>query len=172
MRLFREQGYEATTIEQIAAAAEVAPSTCWRYFPAKEDLVLTDDYDPLIAAALRAQTPGLSPIQAARRAFRQALAGLTEEDLADMRERVALALAVPELRSAALGQFSQASGHLTEMVARQADRPEDDFAVRNLAGAILGVMLSAQLYWASHPGTSLPALLDDALAHLDSGLPL
>jgi AcrR family transcriptional regulator len=35
MRLFREQGYEATTIEQIAAAAEVAPSTCFRYFPAK-----------------------------------------------------------------------------------------------------------------------------------------
>lgn len=171
MRLFREQGYEATTIEQIAAAAEVAPSTCWRYFPAKEDLVLTDDYDPLIAAALRAQPPGLGPIPAARRAFRQALACLTEQDLADMRERAALALAVPELRSAALNQFTQASGHLTEMVARQAGRPEDDFAVRNLAGAILGVMLSAQLYWADHPGASLPALLDDALAHLESGLP-
>jgi hypothetical protein len=89
-----------------------------------------------------------------------------------MRERAALALAVPELRSATLGQFTQASGHITELVARQAGRTEDDFAVRNLAGAILGVLLSAQLYWASHPGTSLPALLDDALAHLESGLPL
>src|SRR5579863_8938910 len=172
MRLFREQGYEATTIEQIAAAAEVAPSTCWRYFPAKEDLVLTDAYDPLITADLRTQPPSLGPIPAVRRAFRQALVGLTEQDLADMRERVALALAVPELRSAALAQFTQASGRITELVARQADLPEDDFAVRNLAGAILGVLLSAQLNWASHPGTSLPALLDDALAHLESGLPL
>ena len=87
IRLFREQGYETTTIEQIATAAEVAPSTCWRYFPAKEDLVLTDNYDPLVAAALRAQPPGLGPVQAACRALSQALAGLTEHDLDDMRER-------------------------------------------------------------------------------------
>jgi AcrR family transcriptional regulator len=36
LRLFREQDHEATTIEQIFEAAEIAPSTCFRYFPAKE----------------------------------------------------------------------------------------------------------------------------------------
>ena len=67
IRLFSEQGYEATTIEQIAEVVEIAPSTFFRYFRAKEDLVLTDEYDPLIIEAFRAQPcrsrsrPGRSP---------------------------------------------------------------------------------------------------------------
>ena len=53
LRPFREQGCEATTIEQIAEAVEISPSTFFRYYGAKEDLVLTDDYDPLIIEACR-----------------------------------------------------------------------------------------------------------------------
>jgi AcrR family transcriptional regulator len=45
LRLFREQGYSVTTIEQIAAAAEISPATFFRYFPTKEDVVLQDDFD-------------------------------------------------------------------------------------------------------------------------------
>jgi hypothetical protein len=47
MRLFEEQGYAATAVDQIAEAAEVSQSTLFRYFPTKEDVVLTDDFDPL-----------------------------------------------------------------------------------------------------------------------------
>src|SRR5580704_2257713 len=43
LRLFREQGYHATTVEKIAEAAEISPSTFFRYFPTKEDLVLQDE---------------------------------------------------------------------------------------------------------------------------------
>src|ERR687886_66340 len=66
LRLFREQGYEATTIEQIAEAAEFSPSTFFRYFPTKEDVVMYDDIDPLLVAAFDAQPGELSPIQALR----------------------------------------------------------------------------------------------------------
>lgn len=42
----------------------------------------------------------------------------------------------------------------------------------SVAGAILGVMISAEFWWVEHPGSDLIALLDDALAQLQAGLPL
>ncbi len=61
LRLFREQGYQATTVEQIAAAAEVSPSTFFRYFPTKEDVVLQDDMDTRLVEAFARQPPDLAP---------------------------------------------------------------------------------------------------------------
>jgi AcrR family transcriptional regulator len=57
LRLFGEQGYQRTTVEQIAAAAEVSPSTFFRYFPTKEDLVLQDDMDTRMVEAFGRQPP-------------------------------------------------------------------------------------------------------------------
>src|SRR5689334_23855993 len=53
LRLFRANGYQRTTVEQIAAAAEVSVSTFFRYFPTKEDLILQDDMDTQVAEARR-----------------------------------------------------------------------------------------------------------------------
>src|ERR1035438_9725222 len=73
LRLFREQGYQATTVEQIAAAAEVSPSTFFRYFPTKEDVVLQDDLDVRMLEALERQPADLGPVAALRAATREAL---------------------------------------------------------------------------------------------------
>src|ERR1700736_6480836 len=75
-RLFDTNGYAATTVEQIAEAAEVSPSTFFRYFPSKESLLLADDLDPLVLEAFKAQPPDLSPSQAIRRAYAATMAGL------------------------------------------------------------------------------------------------
>ena len=77
LRLFREQGYPATTVEQIADAAEVSPATFFRYFPTKEDVVLQDDFDIVTLAALEAQPAGLSPIAAFRAAAAASSAAAT-----------------------------------------------------------------------------------------------
>src|SRR5215470_9181781 len=61
-QLFREQGYEATTVEQIAEAAEVSHSTFFRYFPTKEAVVLQDGRERRWIDALRARPPGMPPI--------------------------------------------------------------------------------------------------------------
>jgi AcrR family transcriptional regulator len=78
-RLIEENGYAATTVEQIAEAAEVSPSTLFRYFPTKESVLLADDMDPVILNALDEQPPELSPSQAVRRAYQAVMANLSDD---------------------------------------------------------------------------------------------
>src|SRR5437764_7548789 len=113
LRLFREQGYAETTVEQIAEAAEVSPSTFFRYFPTKEDVVLTDDIDPIVLRALREQPPELPPLQAIRAAIHAAFEQLAGDAWEQERERHRLVMSVPELRSALLDEFTRTDTMLT-----------------------------------------------------------
>src|SRR5882762_5510974 len=65
-RLFAEQGYDATPVDQIAAEADVSPSTVFRYFPTKEDIVLTDEYDEPMADVLRGRPLDEQPLASVR----------------------------------------------------------------------------------------------------------
>ena len=171
LRLFREQGYQATTVEQIAGAAEISPATFFRYFPTKEDVVLQDDVDVLTTAAFDAQ-PGLSPIAAVRAAAAATFAGLTPDELARFRETTEMTLSVPEIRARAVDEFTRSIDVLADALARRTGAAADDFAVRNLAGAIIGVVMAAVLPAKADPGSDISEAIDAALAHLEAGLPL
>ena len=173
MRLFATQGYHTTTIEQIAAAAEVSPSTFFRYFPTKEDVVLYDALDPLLLEAFRAQPAEQGPIKALRSAMWSVFGELPEDELAVQGERDALIRSVPELRARMLDEFAKNLELFAEIVAERVGRSPDDPAVRTLAGAVIGVGISAW-YTAGHgadPSDYL-AVMDASLAHLEAGLPL
>ena len=172
LRLFARQGYAATTVDQIAEAAEVSPSTFFRYFPTKEDVVLHDRYDPLLLAAFRAQPPELSPIAALRRTIRSVLGSLPADELARERQRATLVIAVPELRARALDQLASTLEPFTAVVAERTGRSPRDPAVRALTGAIIGVSMSAMLDAAEDPGADYVELMDTGLAHLQAGLPV
>jgi AcrR family transcriptional regulator len=172
LRLFREQGYDATTVEQIIDAADVSESTFFRYFPTKEDLVLQDDYDPLIVEAYKAQPPGLPPIPAIRATFGALFAHMSAQQQAEQRERVALVLSVPKLRAAMLDEYAKAMQLLAATMAERAGRRPDDFAVRTIAGAVVGALMAVLAEMADHPGADLAALIDEAIAYLESGLSL
>ena len=142
MRLFEQQGYAETTVDQIAEAAEVSPSTFFRYFPAKEDVILVDDLDAVMVEAIRAQPAGVPPIEAVLRGVRALLADMEPADWERERRRQRLLAGVPELRSRMMQQMSDAIDLVAGTVADRTGRPAGDFAVRVLAGAVVGSMLS------------------------------
>jgi len=176
LRLFRLQGYQATTVEQIAAAAEVSPSTFFRYFPTKEDLVLQDDMDVRMIEAFQQQPPGLSVIAAVRAATREVFGSYTAADLDVLRETTRLTMTVPEIRARALDEFARSIEAIAEAMGKRAGRPADDLAVRTVAGAVIGVIMSVMLPWEDwsegYDFEDRFGRIDEGLALLEAGLPL
>ncbi len=175
LRLFVEQGYDATTVEQIAEAAEVSPATFFRYFPTKEDVVLQDDFDIVALAQMEALPAELSPIAA----FRAAAAASRRLISADEAEAFAitmqLTMSIPEIRARALDEFMRTSDQVSSAIARRTGASPDDFAVRNMAGAIIGVVMAAAMPWNADQQLDLDGMfdrIDAGLAHLEAGLPI
>jgi AcrR family transcriptional regulator len=180
LRLFGEQGYAATTIEQIADAAEISPATFFRYFPTKEDVVLQDDMDIITVEAVEAQPAELSPIAAFRAASAAMLESLSEEDLVRFRDTAMLTATIPEVRARAIDEFVRSINQIAGAIARRTGRSDEDFEVRTLAGAIIGAIMSVTTTaagdtWSAegfHDVTALFDRIDAALAYLEKGLPL
>jgi AcrR family transcriptional regulator len=175
LRLFREKGYQHTTVEMIAAAADVSPSTFFRYFPTKEDVVLRDDFDDRILEAFGRQPASMTPIAALRAAIREAITTLTPAEWAEFHEASALSAAVPEIRARTLDELARTIDVLADALAKRIGRPADDLAVRTYVGAVFGVMLSVFTpeTWSGHEmGEQTFKRMDEALGLLESGLPL
>ncbi len=180
LRLIREQGYYATTVEQIADAAEVSPATFFRYFPTKEDVVLQDDFDVISRGALDAQPPDLGPIAAFRAAAAQTYASLSPDDLARFRETIELTAIIPEIRARAIDEFVRTINQIADAIALRTGRRSDDFEVRTVAGALIGVIMSVTVPETSQTWqpeamldvADLFARIDRALAYLEHGLSL
>ena len=172
VRLFAEQGYDATTVDQIAAAAEVSPSTFFRYFPSKEDVVIADEYDDVLLEAVRSAPGELSPVAAVRATFAAGIAAMSADDLRRAQQRLQLTMSVPALRARSLENYFVTVRIFREGIAARVDREPDDFAVRVLAGAIVGVLVSTLEIWATEATANFGDLMDRALAELEAGLRL
>ena len=155
LRLFSQRGYEATTIEQIAAAAEISPSTFFRYFATKEDCVVYDVLDPLIFSSFASQPPELSPLQALRAAIRVLFGPLDPDESERQRVRAKLAFEVPELRMKMVDQMLASMSPFTRVVAKRVGRDPDDMAVRTFVGAVVGAVLMVEID--THEGFLLDA---------------
>ena len=172
MRLFREKGFAATTVDQIAEAADVSQSTFFRYFRTKEDVVLQDDDDPRAVEAFKAQPPELPPLAALRNAIKAVYAGLSPEEMEQERQRHRLILEVPELRGAILDEYTRTIRVIADAVSERVGRSPDDPAVRAFAGAVIGVAMAATLTWAQGPPDDYFTVFETAIGYLEAGLPL
>ena len=171
LRLFAQQGYDATTVEQIAAAAEISPSTFFRYFRTKEDVVIEDQYDPMLVAAIAGAPPELPLLPALRHAMRGAFAQIGAQEQATLEERTKLVMSVPALRARVLENLAATIDIMAEPLATRADRDPTDFTVRAFAGACIGAWFAAITEWAGSDGTkNLADLMDAALGAIETGL--
>ncbi|MBJ7341474.1 TetR family transcriptional regulator [Mycolicibacterium sp.] len=97
MDLCLKQGYEQTTVDQIATSAHVSPRTFSRYFPTKDAVFLTllDDYAHVVAEELATVDPSVGPLEAMRRAHVAVLTRVASRQVGRLTtERIVLMLRV------------------------------------------------------------------------------
>jgi AcrR family transcriptional regulator len=174
VELCLKQGYEDTTVDQIADAVEVSPRTFSRYFASKDAVFIAvlDDLAEEIVDGLNAQLTGVGPMEALRAAHmsvlsrvarQQRLAGLTAE-------RIVLILRVvysaKTLRQAAIEYRSPAA---MEALARHMGVPVDDDRLGLTVALFATTIVSAcRDVFASDPGA--PKSVDFIMERLEQAL--
>ncbi len=148
LELFELQGYEATTTAHIAAAAGVTPMTFFRHYPTKESVLVSDPFDPLIAAAVSGQPIHLTPFERIRRGLLTAVSGLPPTEDASARRRVAIVATVPSLRGAIAASTQATQDAIVDRLHAQG---VDRFAAIVASAACLGAITAALIAWAELP---------------------
>lgn len=172
LRLFMKQGYDETTVEEIADAAEISASTFFNYFPTKEDVVLFDMYDPL-AIEMILQRPRDEPLNTVARRVLEAMADLFERDKEMMLERAKLFMEVPELRGRMWDELERTQAVFAKVLAERTRRSVDDFELRVTTRIFVAAMYEAALEWMrGHGREPLAALADRALDVMERGASL
>lgn len=176
-RLFAEQGYDATPVDRIAAEADVSPSTVFRYFPTKEDIVLTDEFDDVMAEALRNRPVAESPLEALRAVIHETLGQVLDSpaDRAEMWQRSTLMRDVPAIRARAHESMSVTGRLLAGVLADRAERAGrqvGELEIRVFTGAVFGALHETTMHWVQtgEEDADLLALLDRTLDLLAGGL--
>lgn len=169
LSLFRDQGYEATTVEQIAAGAGVSHMTFFRYFPTKEDVALSDSYDPLIVGLIARSRPSQPLVQRVRTALLQGLRQVYNAERDTMLAQNKLIVSTPALRER-LWANQVATQELILDALHDGQVGHPDLQAKVVIAACVAATTTAVLTWTENDGTpELPDLMEqafDALAHL------
>ena len=149
-RLFDQQGYEATTVAQIATAVEIAPRTFFGYFPSKEDVLFadTDERIELALAAVGDRRPGDHPADLLLRTVERMLTtGAFTAGLAGPigTVRVRLLAGTPALQAGALRRLLRAQTELSEALHTAYRSELDRTTAAAMVGALVGALVAAAL---------------------------
>jgi AcrR family transcriptional regulator len=173
LALFEENGFDGTTIDMIAAAADISPRTFFHYFPSKEDVVLADYASRLdrIVAALRASLAGEAPWPALRAAFLSVAADY-ETERGELLRRFRLIEATPSVAARNLQIQATWEDAVTEAVASWLDLDAaGDLRPRLIAGAAMAAIRASLRRWLTDNGHSrLPSHIAYCFDLLESGL--
>lgn len=170
LRLFTEQGFHETTVDQIAAAAGVSRRTFFRYFDAKSQ-VLWNEFDNEVATIRTnlAETADELPVMDAVRHAVIAANHYRVEDVPELRMRMHLISTVPELAASATVHYDAWERAVAEFVARRTDQPASSLYSLAAGRATLAVCRAAYEHWSTRADADLTRYLDAALRALTAG---
>ncbi len=158
--LIERNGYQATSVDEICAAAEVSRSTFFRYFGSKDAVFQSDLIEEEALGLLHA--PGERSLRAMEDRICAAFETVSPEDWETERRRLRLVQTVPELRASLLNEVFRPFALAVDYVAGMVGLPSDSLRVRTIAGAIVGAFAARQLPDANG-NYELPESLEDAI---------
>jgi len=173
LELFGSRGYHATTVADVAAAAEVSERTVYTYFPTKEDILFADhaDLQRRLGETLAARTAGASALDTLREFVVENLSLIDEAS----RTRWEIVSHDEHLLSHQRARQSELCGVVAEAVASELGGEADDFRVQ-LVNAAVGAAITAvyehRTGVRSQTASRAQALavVDEAIAFLRGGL--
>ena len=161
--LFLAKGYEATSVGKIAAAAGVSHMTFFRHFPTKEDVVLADDYDPLIGELVAARPTDEPDVAKVRHALTDGLRRVCAADREALFARTRLILHTPALRARLWDQAVATQRLIVSALTARPDHDGGDLRARVVVAACFAAVTIAAFAWVESDGADeLPDLLDQA----------
>jgi len=165
--LFDANGFDATTVDEIATAAGIGRRTFFRYFPSKNDIPWGAFEAELDRMRVRLKAcPREVPLMDA---IRTALIDFNQVPPAQIplhRRRMELILRVPALLAHSTLRFAAWRAVIAEFAAERTGGRPDDLAPQAIAHAVLGVAVAAYEHWLDQPAADLGSLLDDAMRQL------
>lgn len=170
LRLFTEQGFDETTVDQIAAEAGVSRRTFFRYFDTKAD-VLWNDFDAEIDAIRTAfaHVGNDTPMMDAIRHVVVAANRYHAEDVPELRTRMNLIGSVPALQASAAPHYDAWERAISDFVSTRIRQPADSLYPLAIGRTTLAACRAAYERWIARADTDLTTYLDAALTALAAG---
>lgn len=170
LRLFTEQGFDETTVEQIADEAGVSARTFFRYFDTKAEVLwhAFDNEVRALRAALAAVPKSVSLMTAIRRAV-VSVNHYTAADVPELRARIQLIGTVPALQASAAQHYDAWEQAVIEHAAERLGPEVDPLIPAAIGRATLAVCRAAYEHWVTHADADLTVYLDQAIGALAKG---
>lgn len=166
LALFLSKGYDATTVEEIAARAGVSHMTFFRNFPTKESVVESDDYDPFIVQLIRERPTNEDPVTALHQALVAGVAAVDSTQREVLLARTRLLLTTPALRARMADNQFATERLFTDALTTRGQHCST-FELRVHAAAALGALTVSLSTWVESDGDlDLTSLVEQALTLL------
>jgi AcrR family transcriptional regulator len=168
--LFIERGFDAVTMDDIAAAGGVSRRTLFRYYPSKSDLVWGGfrEYTEPVVEQLRIADPGDDPLAVLRSIY--VSAAIIPEELVEVtRQRLLLIDSHPRLYADGQPALLVIRSEFVRFLDRGAVEGTSGLGGQVAAAAILAAGYAGFVWWAHHPDTELQETVDRALLEITPG---